>query len=208
MPRSTRNSLVPTRHLQPCRVWSTGRRLSSKLDNMDREALLAIAADWSFWTAPPPPSVPRSVVLPAELRPDIALVVQGVRRCGKSTLLAQLIDRYELDPRHCLFVDCEDPRLANALDASTLQAMVDYLHEGGFPAPLMLAAAVAAAHRGNGPYEPSFSCGTTCWIGSRVTSIGTPDCSATARSTRVGSTRSRQPRASISSWVRRCSAGS
>lgn len=92
---------------------------------MDRDTLLAIAADWSFWSAPPPPSVPRGVALPTELRPGIALVVQGVRRCGKSTLLAQLVARYDLDPRRCLFVNCEDPRLANALDHTTLQALVD-----------------------------------------------------------------------------------
>jgi len=52
--------------------------------------------------------------LPAELRPDVALVVQGVRRSGKSTRLRQLIDRYRLDPARCLFVNFEDPRLASA----------------------------------------------------------------------------------------------
>lgn len=96
---------------------------------MDRDDLLNVAADWSFWNSSPPDSVPRSVDLPTELRSDIALVVQGVRRCGKSTLLAQLMARYNLDPQRCLFVNFEDPRLANALDYSTLQALVDAFDE-------------------------------------------------------------------------------
>jgi hypothetical protein len=42
---------------------------------MDESELLAIARHWSHWQAPPPPSIPRRVELPHELRPDIALVV-------------------------------------------------------------------------------------------------------------------------------------
>jgi predicted AAA+ superfamily ATPase len=91
---------------------------------MDSAELLAIAASWSHWTAPPRPSVRRRVRLPAELRPDLALVVQGVRRCGKSTLLAQLVQRYSLDPQRCVFVNFEDPRLAAQLDHTVLQALV------------------------------------------------------------------------------------
>jgi hypothetical protein len=91
---------------------------------MDRQHLLAVASEWSHWDAPPPPSVPRTVDLPAELRPGLALVVQGVRRAGKSTLLTQLIDRYGLDRTRCLFVNFEDPRLALHLDHETLQAFV------------------------------------------------------------------------------------
>ena len=92
---------------------------------MDSAAFLRVAGDWSHWDAPPPPTVPRSVPLPVELRSDIAIVVQGVRRSGKSTLLRQLIDRYRLDRTRCLFVNFEDPRLAPALDHTTLQMMVD-----------------------------------------------------------------------------------
>ena len=92
---------------------------------MDVSDLLAVAADWSHWDAPPPASVPRSAPLPHELRPDVALVIQGVRRCGKSTLLGQLMERYELDRQRCLFVNFEDPRLAGFLDHTLLQAFVD-----------------------------------------------------------------------------------
>ncbi len=92
---------------------------------MTGDEFLRVAAEWSFWETAPPPSVPRTIRLPAELRPDIALVIQGVRRGGKSILLRQLIDRYKLDRTRCLFVNFEDPRLAGSLDHSTLQAMVD-----------------------------------------------------------------------------------
>lgn len=92
---------------------------------MDSAEFLRIAAEWSHWDAPPQATVPRSVTLPRELRPDIALIVQGVRRCGKSTLLRQLIGRYGLDHARCLFVNFEDPRLAPALDHTTLDVMVN-----------------------------------------------------------------------------------
>jgi predicted AAA+ superfamily ATPase len=86
--------------------------------------LLDVAADWSFWDRPIPPSVPRSITPPAALRDSLALVVQGVRRCGKSTLLRQLVERYGRDPRRCLFVNLEDPRLSNALDHEVLEGLV------------------------------------------------------------------------------------
>ena len=52
---------------------------------MNPKDLLEVARDWSYWDAAPPTTVPRRVDLPEELRPDLALVIQGVRRCGKST---------------------------------------------------------------------------------------------------------------------------
>lgn len=92
---------------------------------MDADELLRIAATWSFWDRPPPATVPRaSVDLPARLSDTRCLVIQGVRRCGKSTLLQQLIGRYHLAPARCAFLNFEDPRLANALDHTTLDLLV------------------------------------------------------------------------------------
>ena len=90
---------------------------------MHDDELLQVAADWSFWERPPPPSIRRAVGLPKSLSNRTVLVVQGVRRCGKSTLLTQLIDRYRLDRRDCLFVNFEDPRLAGSLDFETLERL-------------------------------------------------------------------------------------
>ncbi len=92
---------------------------------MDEQAILDIARDWSFWDRPVPSWVPRQVDLPQELRDSLCLVIQGVRRCGKSTLLQQLVGHYGLDPADCAFLNLEDPRLSRALDWTTLQALVD-----------------------------------------------------------------------------------
>lgn len=100
---------------------------------MDTASLLDLAASWSYWDAPPPPRVRRRVALPREIRPDIALVVQGVRRCGKSTLLAQMMEHFGLDRRRCLFVNFEDPRFAAHLDFTTLQSLVDAFEPSAGP---------------------------------------------------------------------------
>ncbi|MFM7521499.1 MAG: ATP-binding protein [Planctomycetota bacterium] len=98
--------------------------MSTKLDTMDKALLLSIAADWSHWDSPPKPTVPRSIELPRELVPGVALVIQGVRRCGKSTLLEQLMERYGLDRSKCLFINFEDPRLTQTLDHTLLDGLV------------------------------------------------------------------------------------
>lgn len=91
--------------------------------------LLEIAASWSFWDREIPESVPRHVELPSELSTRYALVIQGVRRCGKSTLMQQLIGRYGLLKEECLFLNLEDPRLSNSLEWETLQKITDEFEE-------------------------------------------------------------------------------
>lgn len=85
---------------------------------------MEISGYWSFWDAPPPESVPRDVDLPVRFRDSLALVVQGVRRCGKSTFLTQILARYRLNPRHCAFLNFEDPRLGQNLDHTLLDQWV------------------------------------------------------------------------------------
>ncbi len=68
--------------------------------------------------------MPRDVRLPEKLDPRIAIAVQGVRRCGKSTLLHQFPERYGLDPARCAFINFEDPRLAAHLRWETLEELV------------------------------------------------------------------------------------
>ncbi len=91
---------------------------------MDAERLLEITAYWSFWDSQVPETVPRDVALPQRLRDSLALAVQGVRRCGKSTLLAQMMAHYRLNPRHCAFLNFEDPRLGQQLDHTLLDGWV------------------------------------------------------------------------------------
>ena len=90
---------------------------------MDNKTLLQIADAWSFWDRRPPRSIARTLQLPEKLSRRTALVIQGVRRCGKSTLLTQLIGRYRLEQRDCLFVNFEDPRLAGHLSFETLEQL-------------------------------------------------------------------------------------
>ena len=96
---------------------------------MDDLDIIDIARTWSFWDEPVPKSVPRSVELPDTLRNSLCLVIQGIRRCGKSTLLQQLLAKYGLDPAHCAFLNFEDPRLANALSYATLDRLVERFRE-------------------------------------------------------------------------------
>lgn len=85
---------------------------------------MAVVDDWSFGKRPIPTSVRRDASLPRALSPRIALVVQGVRRCGKSTLMQQMVEHYGLDRARCAFINFEDPRLASHLTWETLEAIV------------------------------------------------------------------------------------
>jgi predicted AAA+ superfamily ATPase len=88
------------------------------------QALREIIQEWSFWTETPNTGLIRQVNLPQRLNPDLALIVQGVRRCGKSTLLAQLPAHYQLNLRQCYFCNFEDPRLLDHLNFNLLSKIV------------------------------------------------------------------------------------
>jgi uncharacterized protein len=81
---------------------------------------------WSYWDRAIPVSVPRKIVLPERLYDQLALVIQGVRRCGKSTLLSQMIQHYGLNKQHCIFINFEDARLIAHLDSTLLDSVVEY----------------------------------------------------------------------------------
>lgn len=102
---------------------------------MDRDELLAVVADWSRHDRLDG-LVHRRVALPEQLTESVALVIQGVRRCGKSTLLHQLVDHYGLDRSRCAFVNFEDPRLANALSYTVLDGIVDAVRSQHSEGPL------------------------------------------------------------------------
>jgi len=90
----------------------------------DLSLILTVADDWHPRNGSGSSAIERKVALPPALTDSVALVIQGVRRCGKSTLMRQLVARYDLDPEHCVFINFEDPRLADALHFSTLDALV------------------------------------------------------------------------------------
>ena len=89
--------------------------------------LLPVVEDWSFFQKAPPESIERDVLrsLPG-LEADLATVIQGVRRCGKSTLLAQIMTRRNLPRERCFFINFEDPRLSDSLDPNLLDAIISF----------------------------------------------------------------------------------
>lgn len=97
---------------------------------LTENVLQEILADWSFWEeASPPQAVIRDITLPKKLNTDLALIIQGVRRCGKSTLMTQLPRHYQLDLEHCYYCNFEDPRLLGMLNHQLLSSIVKLAHK-------------------------------------------------------------------------------
>ena len=93
------------------------------------QSLTDILNDWSYWEEPPKAGLIRQLTLPAALHADLALIIQGVRRCGKSTLLSQLPEHYKLPLAQCYYCNFEDPRLMDDLDHKLLSQIVKIARE-------------------------------------------------------------------------------
>ena len=91
---------------------------------LSEQSLTTILGEWSFWDSVPPAGLSRQLELPHALHADLALIIQGVRRCGKSTLLMQLPAHYDLPLTQCYYCNFEDPRLLNNLDYTLLSSIV------------------------------------------------------------------------------------
>jgi uncharacterized protein len=88
------------------------------------EILQRILDDWSDWSRRPADTVPRALVEHCVLTPEIVTVIQGVRRCGKSTLLRQLMTANRIAEDRTVFINFEDPRLVNDLDSALLEQIL------------------------------------------------------------------------------------
>jgi len=88
------------------------------------QQLKEILSEWSFWDEEPNTGISRQLTLPERLHPDLALIIQGVRRGGKSTLLRQLPKHYGFSLTNCYFCNFEDPRLLNELNHTLLTRIV------------------------------------------------------------------------------------
>ena len=92
---------------------------------MELTALETIVDTWSYWERDVPPSIRRDIPgFPDRLSPDLVHVIQGVRRCGKSTFLSQLLERLSIEKNCATFVNFEDPRLTNHLTTDLLDAIL------------------------------------------------------------------------------------
>lgn len=87
---------------------------------ISNQTVMEVLQEWSYWSKSPKPTQKRELVLPEQLHPDLALVIQGVRRCGKSTLLTQFPQHYNLPLEQCYYCNFEDPRLLSGLDHALL----------------------------------------------------------------------------------------
>jgi predicted AAA+ superfamily ATPase len=91
---------------------------------MDLFTLNDVVGEWSLWGKEIPKSIPRSPYgLPKSLPTDLVTAIQGVRRCGKSTFMYQMVERFGLDHSRCFFINFEDPRLSSSLNPGLLDAI-------------------------------------------------------------------------------------
>lgn len=87
--------------------------------------MMELSEIFEFWGKGPQGSCwPRSIDV-APPQPDIATLIVGVRRCGKTTFLHQLQNKWNLEQNQCFYVNFEDPRLAQNLNTGLL----DDIHE-------------------------------------------------------------------------------
>ena len=97
---------------------------------MDKELLTKILMDWNYWDRKYPYSIPRKVLQEGGfLQEDIVLVIQGIRRCGKLTLLLQIMEKCGLKPGHCFFMNFEDPRVSDLLFPPLLDEIVELAND-------------------------------------------------------------------------------
>lgn len=98
---------------------------------MEKLEILEILNDWNYWNKDLPHSVARGFYddkITSFLLQDEVVVLKGIRRCGKSTLLLNQIKRLTqsgVDKKNILFVNLEDPRFVNHLDVALLQKIKD-----------------------------------------------------------------------------------
>ena len=96
---------------------------------LNKDELRRILESWSFWKKTSPKSVPRKTAATCVLYPEVVNVITGVRRCGKSTLLQQLMKTNKIQPENAIFVNFEDPRLTQYLDHTLLEQICELAEE-------------------------------------------------------------------------------
>ncbi len=94
---------------------------------MDKTTILEILNDWNYWTREPPATIARERYgnrIAQYMEKDEVVVIKGVRRCGKSTLMINQIKRLIAkgeQTKNILFVNLEDPRFINHLSVELLE---------------------------------------------------------------------------------------
>ena len=98
---------------------------------MDKTKILEVLNDWNYWNKDIIDTKERDFYdhkIANFLKNDEIIVLKGVRRSGKSTLLINQIKQLtnnKIDKEDILFVNLEDPRFINHLDVELLENIKD-----------------------------------------------------------------------------------
>ena len=98
---------------------------------MDRTEIIEILNEWNYWRRDLPHIISRETYdkkISSLLEHNETLVIKGVRRSGKSTLMLNAIKKLLADgvkAKNILFVNLEDPRFINHLSTDLLQRIKD-----------------------------------------------------------------------------------
>ncbi len=65
------------------------------------------------------------------LKLNLPIIITGIRRCGKSSLLRIVLDKLKLEKRNFLYINFNDERLIN-FDNENFQNILDYLEENNY----------------------------------------------------------------------------
>ena len=88
-----------------------------------------VLSDWASWSTPSCTTVTRTIADQCVLSAKVVTVIQGVRRCGKSTLLSQLQQIHQIPSNAAMHINLEDPRLAGYLNAALLDQIYTFATE-------------------------------------------------------------------------------
>ena len=88
-----------------------------------------VLSDWASWSTPSCTTVTRTIADQCVLSAKVVTVIQGVRRCGKSTLLSQLQQIHQIPSNAAMHINLEDPRLAGYLNTALLDQIYTFATE-------------------------------------------------------------------------------
>ncbi|QSZ43180.1 AAA family ATPase (plasmid) [Sulfurimonas aquatica] len=98
---------------------------------MDKSEIIEILNEWNYWNKELPQTQARTIYdsrISTLLNYNEVLVIKGIRRSGKSTLMLNSIKNLlanGVDIKNILFVNLEDPRFINKLSPELLQEIKD-----------------------------------------------------------------------------------
>jgi predicted AAA+ superfamily ATPase len=102
---------------------------------MNKSKLFGILNDWNYWDKPVPEFIPREEYqekINSFLSTGEVIVLKGIRRSGKSTLLINHIRHLislGADKKEMLFVNFEDPRFNGELNSELLEQIYEVYNE-------------------------------------------------------------------------------